>query len=60
MEDSSYVVVAVELDEQTGLLLVGNLVNADGDVVKIGLRVEAVFEEIGEGFVLPQFQRAAS
>jgi uncharacterized OB-fold protein len=59
MEDSEpYACLAVELDEQPGLLLIGNLVNASWREAKIGLRVEAVFEEIGEGYVLPQFQPA--
>ncbi len=59
MEDSSYAVLAVELDEQPGLLLVGNLVNAGIEAARVGLRVEATFEEIGEDFVLLQFRPAA-
>jgi len=51
-----YNCVAVELDEQPGLLLAANLVNGQPNVESIGKAVEVVFESIGEGFVLPQFR----
>lgn len=63
-----YPIVLVELDEQRGvptpdegLRIVTNLVDANfrpvaEEDVAIGLRVEAVFQEIGDGFLLPQFR----
>lgn len=51
------VVVAVELDEQEGLVVVSNLVGFDGVDVPIGARVELTFEEPADGgAVLPQFR----
>ena len=57
-ESIPYACVAVELAEQPGLLVVGNLVGASPEDARVGLRVEVTFEEIGEGFVLPQFRPA--
>lgn len=63
-----YPVVLVELDEQRGtpmpeeaLRIVANLVDANfnpekEENVAIGLRVEVVFQEIGDGLLLPQFR----
>ena len=51
-----YACVAVELDEQPGLLVVGNLVEAPVDQARVGLPVEVTFEELGDGFLLPQFR----
>jgi uncharacterized OB-fold protein len=50
-----YVVALVELEEQPGLHLLTNVVDADGVEVAIGLPVEVVFEDRGE-VVLPQFR----
>lgn len=51
------VVIAVELDEQDGLVVVSNLVGSAGTDVPIGARVEVTFEELpDEGGVLPQFR----
>jgi uncharacterized OB-fold protein len=50
-----YNVIAVELDEQPGLLLTGNLIGDASVAPKVGSRVELVYEEIAEGFMLPQF-----
>jgi uncharacterized OB-fold protein len=51
------VVVAVELVEQEGLVLVSNLVDLDGVEVPIGARVEVVFEDLpDDGGALPQFR----
>lgn len=51
-----YTCLAVELDEQPGLIVVGNLVDAAPTEAKIGRRVEVVFEDAGEGFVIPVFR----
>ncbi|HZS13265.1 MAG TPA: OB-fold domain-containing protein [Candidatus Dormibacteraeota bacterium] len=54
-----YAAMAVEIDEQPGLLVVGNLVEADPESVHVGMRVEVRFEPIGdEGMMLPQFAPA--
>lgn len=50
------VVVAVELDEQEGLVVVSNLAGFDGTDVPIGARAEVTFEELPDGIVLPQFR----
>ncbi|MGF7234233.1 MAG: Zn-ribbon domain-containing OB-fold protein [Frankia sp.] len=58
------VVVAVELDEQEGLVVVSNLVGGNGPDVpingpdlSIGARVEVTFEQLPDGGgVLPQFR----
>lgn len=49
-------IVAVELDEQEGLVVVSNLTNASQAQARIGDRCEAVFEELPDGGVLPQFR----
>lgn len=48
--------VAVELDESPDLLLVTNLVGAAAAQIAIGARVEVLFEELGDGRLLPQFK----
>lgn len=59
-ESVPFAVIAVELDEQPGLLVVSNLLGVSPDEAKIGLRVEADFEPMEGGFILPQFRRAGS
>lgn len=49
-------VVTVELDE--GVRILGNIVGADPDSVRIGGRVELAFDPIGEGVVNPAFRLA--
>jgi len=53
-----YAVVQVELDE--GPRLTTNLVDCPLDQVKIGLRVEAAFEDITDEITLLQFRPAAA
>jgi uncharacterized OB-fold protein len=55
-EATPLLVVAVELDEQEGLVVVANLTNAGHRDVRIGDRCEAVFETMPDGGVLPQFR----
>jgi len=50
-----YACIVVELDEQPGLLFVANLVDADVDVARVGLRVQVQFEPLEDGLKLPQF-----
>jgi uncharacterized OB-fold protein len=55
-----YACMAVEIDEQPGVLVLGNLVEADPESVRVGMRVEVRFEPIGDdGMLLPQFAPAA-
>lgn len=63
-----YPIVLVDLDEQRGvptdgeaIRILANLLDADftpekEENVAIGLRVEAVFQDVGEGLLLPQFR----
>jgi uncharacterized OB-fold protein len=50
------VIVAVELDEQEGLVVVSNLVDFEGTEVPVGARVEVTFDELQDDGVLPQFR----
>jgi uncharacterized OB-fold protein len=43
-----YVIALVELAEQRGLFLTTNLVDIDGDDVRIGMAVRVVFEHTGD------------
>jgi uncharacterized OB-fold protein len=50
-------VIAVELNEQEGLVVVSNLVGFNGADVEIGSRVQVTFEELPDGGgTLPQFE----
>lgn len=51
-----YVVLQVRLDEQEDLLMLGNLDARWVGKVVIGQEVRAVFEDRGEGVVLPHFE----
>ena len=53
-----YVVGLVELDEQEGLRLLTNVVDASPDQLRVGLHLEVTFEDRGE-VVLPQFRPTA-
>jgi len=50
-----YVVALVELDEQTGLRLVTNIVHVAPERVRIGMRVRALFEPVDDTAV-PLFE----
>jgi uncharacterized protein len=49
-----YVIALIDLDE--GPRVVANIRNCAPESVHIGQRVSVLFERIGEGVVLPQFQ----
>jgi uncharacterized OB-fold protein len=49
-----YIIAVVERVEQDGRHLTTNLVGIDGDDVEMGMKVEVVFEPVGEIF-LPLF-----
>jgi uncharacterized OB-fold protein len=53
-----YTCVAVELQEQSGLIAAGNLIGSPPDAAAVGAAVEVIFEEIDEGYRLPQFRLA--
>jgi uncharacterized protein len=56
-EDSvPYACLFVELAEQPGLLVAGNLVDAAPDEAEIGRPVEVVFRQDIDGFTLPVFK----
>jgi uncharacterized OB-fold protein len=55
--DSPYAVAVVELDEQPGLITIGNVLDCPVEDLEIGMRVEVTFEDVGEDIVLPQWRR---
>jgi len=54
--DVPYACLLVELDEQPGLLIAGNLVDFPPDEAVVGRRVEVVFRDESDGFTLPMFR----
>jgi len=52
-----YVIALVELEEQAGLRLLTNIVDAAGVSLEVGMPVEVVFEDRGE-VTVPQFRPA--
>lgn len=55
-DDVPYACLFVELAEQPGLLIAGNLVDAGPEQAEIGRPVEVVFRQDKDGFTLPQFK----
>jgi uncharacterized OB-fold protein len=55
VEAVPYVVALVELDEQPGLRLLTNVVDASPDELDVGMAVRVTFEERGD-VALPQFR----
>lgn len=53
-----YVVAIVELDDQTGLRLLTNIVGCPPDAVASGMAVKVVFEAVDDVWI-PLFERAA-
>jgi len=53
-----YNVVQVQLDEDSELIMVTNLVGTRNEDIRIGLPVQAVFEEHEPGVKLPKFKPA--
>lgn len=54
--DCPYVVASITLDE--GARIMSNIVTDDVDAVRIGMRVEAVFDEVSEDLTIPKFRPA--
>lgn len=55
--DVPYVLAIIELDE--GWRMNSNIINIPPKDVKIGMRVEVVFDDVTEEFTLPKFQPIA-
>jgi len=51
-----YVVVEVEFEEQAGLRMLSNLIEADFDVIEIGAQIEVDYSEHPSGQMLPVFR----
>jgi uncharacterized OB-fold protein len=49
-----YTVVLVDLDE--GFRVLADLTGCDPADVRVGMRVDVVFEEVAEGFTIPRFR----
>jgi hypothetical protein len=58
--ETPFVIVLVELHEQPGLRLIGNVVNCRPDQVRVGMPVEVVFEDRSPDLTLPQFRVCAT
>lgn len=56
--DPPYVVAVVELEEQPGLRVVTNIVDAAPKDVRIGLPVTVTFQDVNGTVTLPQFRPA--
>ena len=52
-----YNVAQIDLDE--GVRMISNVVCIDNGALRIGMRLEAVFEAVGDGVSLPKFRPAA-
>jgi uncharacterized OB-fold protein len=55
-DDIPYAVVLVELEEQAGVRIVSNLRDCPPDQIRIGMPVEATFEDLTPEVSLPQFR----
>jgi len=55
-DDLPYVVVVVELDEQPGLLVPGNLLGCDPKDIEAGMPVEVTFVDVTDEVTLPQWR----
>jgi len=53
-----FAVALVELAEDSGLRMVGGVLDCPPDRLRIGQKVRVAFEEIAEGVVLPQWRLA--
>ena len=56
--DPPYVIAIVEIEEQPGLRITTNLVNATPEELREGLRVRVLFEEREDGIFIPLFEPA--
>jgi len=56
--NAPYAVALVELAEDPGLRIVGGVLGAPPESLRIGQKLQVAFEEIAEGVVLPQWRLA--
>jgi len=56
-DDVPYVVAWIELEEQTGLKMVSNVIGCEPSTVSVGMPVEVVFEDVTAEITLPKFKR---
>jgi len=54
--EAPFINIVVQLKEQPLLLMVANLPISERERVRVGAPVEVVFEERGEGLIIPQFR----
>lgn len=50
-----YGVIVVKLDDCGGVLVTSNLVEAELEALRVGLRVMLVWDDVAEGIALPRF-----
>ena len=55
-DDLPFVLVDVELDEQSDLRMIGRLLDGPDAPVRIGARVVVAFEDLASGFSVPAFE----
>ena len=54
-DDTPFVLVDVELEEQEELRLIGRLLDGVSATLRIGVRVRVTFEDLREGIAVPAF-----
>jgi hypothetical protein len=54
-QDAPYILVMVELDEEAGVRIPGNLVGCEGREVRVGMPVSVVFDDVTEEVTLPRW-----
>lgn len=57
VEDVPYTVVVVQLDEQANLRVPGNMVDLKAQDIKVGMPVEAVFEDVTPEYTLVKWKK---
>jgi uncharacterized OB-fold protein len=55
-----YVVLVVELDEQKGLLTIGNIFDCATEDIEIDLPLEVTWEDVNDEITLPQWRPAGA
>ncbi len=58
-DDVPYILAVMELDEQPGLYIPGNLLECDPKDVVIGMPVEVTFVDVTDEITLPQWRPAS-
>jgi uncharacterized OB-fold protein len=53
-----YVIGLIDLDDAPGVRLYTNIIDCEPDALSIGMSVQARFEDIGDGTLIPQFAPA--